>query len=161
MKIIYIILIISLISFSNCDATAKIASDLKKKSLATTDSITVTITNGGTDAITGAVTGLSLTPESGDGVDLECGSLASTAKDASNTVTCSPKTAISTAGKYSLKATTAKVAGTVTLTVDEAASKTLTIDPNYTEESGNTNKDGAGNFHKFSSFLLIGVGLLL
>ena len=160
MKIIYIILIISLISFSNCDATTKIASDLKKKSLAKTDSITVTITNWGDDAITGAVTGLSLTPESGDDVDLECGTLASTAKDASGTVTCSPKTAISTAGKYSLKATTAKVGNDVTLTVDDG-SKTLTIDPNYTEESGNTNKDGAGNFHKFSSFLLIGAGLVL
>ena len=160
MKIIYIILIISLISFSNCDTTAKIASDLKKKSLATTDSITVTITNGESAAITGAVTGLSLTPESGDDVDLECGTLASTAKDASGTVTCSPKTAISTAGKYSLKATTAKVGNDVTLTVDDG-SKTLTIDPNYTEESGNTNKDGAGNFHKFSSFLLIGAGLVL
>ena len=160
MKIIYIILIISLISFSNCDTTAKIASDLKKKSLATTDSITVTITNGESAAITGAVTGLSLTPESGDDVALECGTLASTAKDASGTVTCSPKTAISTAGKYSLKATTAKVGNDVTLTVDDG-SKTLTIDPNYTEESGNTNKDGAGNFHKFSSFLLIGAGLLL
>jgi hypothetical protein len=160
MKIIYIILIISLISFSNCDTTAKIASDLKKKSLATTDSITVTITNGESAAITGAVTGLSLTPESGDDVALECGTLASTAKDASGTVTCSPKTAISTAGKYSLKATTAKVGNDVTLTVDDG-SKTLTIDPNYTEESGNTNKDGAGNFHKFSSFLLIGAGLVL
>ena len=85
---------------------------------------------------------------------------ASTAKDNSNTVTCTPAAAISTAGKYSLKATEAKVGGSVTLTVDDG-SKTLTIDPNYTEESGNTNKDGAGNFHKFSSFLLIGVGLLL
>ena len=160
MKIIYIILIISLISFSNCATTAKIASDLKKKSLATTDSITVTITNGESDAITGAVTGLSLTPESGDDVALECGTLASTAKDASGTVTCSPKKAISTAGKYSLKATEAKVGTSVTLTVDDG-SKTLTIDPNYTEESGNTNKDGAGNFHKFSSFLLIGAGLVL
>jgi hypothetical protein len=160
MKIIYIILIISLISFSNCATTAKIASDLKKKSLAKTDSITVTITNGESAAITGAVTGLSLTPESGDDVALECGTLASTAKDASGTVTCSPKTAISTARKYSLKATTAKVGNDVTLTVDDG-SKTLTIDPNYTEESGNTNKDGAGNFHKFSSFLLIGAGLLL
>ena len=86
---------------------------------------------------------------------------ASTAKDNSNTVTCTPAAAISTAGKYSLKATEAKVGTSVTLTVDEEASKTLTIDPNYTEESGNTNKDGAGNFHKFSSFLLIGVELLL
>ena len=75
MKIIYIILIISLISFSNCATTANIASDLKKKSLAKTDSITVTITNGESDAITGAVTGLSLAPEEGEGVDLECGTL--------------------------------------------------------------------------------------
>ena len=160
MKIIYIILIISLISFSNCATTAKIASDLKKKSLAKTDSITVTITNGESDAISGAVTGLSLAPEEGEGVDLECGTLASTAKDNSNTVTCTPAAAISTAGKYSLKATEAKVGTSVTLTVDDG-SKTLTIDPNYTEESGNTNKDGAGNFHKFSSFLLIGAGLVL
>jgi hypothetical protein len=43
---------------------------------------------------------------------------ASTAKDNSNTVTCTPAAAISTAGKYSLKATEAKVGTSVTLTVD-------------------------------------------
>ena len=80
MKTIYIILIISLISFSNCDASCvgKIATDLTKTSLQTTDSITITITNGNTEAdaaLSGKVSGLSLHPSSGDNVALTCGDL--------------------------------------------------------------------------------------
>ena len=72
-----------------------------------------------------------------------------------------PSAAISTAGKYSLKATSAKVGGTVTLTVDEEASKTLTIDHIYNEESGDSKNYTSGSFNnKFSSLLLIS-GLLL
>ena len=59
MKIILKKLKITIIKYSKNDITEKIDYDLKKKSLAKTDSITVTITNGESVAITGAVTGLS------------------------------------------------------------------------------------------------------
>ena len=161
MKTIYIILIISLISFSNCTASCvgKIAADLTKKSLATTDSITITITNGNTaddNALSGAVSGLSLHPSSGTDVALTCAALTEIAKGASGTVTCTPASALTTAGTFTLAASSATV-GSVGLTVD-AASKTLTIDPNYTEDSGN--KKDSGSFNKLSSFLLIGALLL-
>ena len=161
MKTIYIILIISLISFSNCAASCvgKIAADLTKKSLATTDSITITITNGNTaddNALSGAVSGLSLHPSSGTDVALTCAALSQIAKGASGTVTCTPASALTTAGTFTLVASSATVGG-VALTVD-AASKTLTIDPNYTEDSGN--KKDSGSFNKLSSFLLIGALLL-
>lgn len=177
MKTIYIILIISLISFSNCaSCKGKIAADLTKKSLATTDSITITITNGNDSddaALSGAVSGLSLHPSSGDNVALTCTNLTEIAKGASGTVTCAPATALTTAGTFTLVASSATVgavsggaAGTA-LTVD-ADSKTLTIDP--TEDSGNSDKkddsgdgdkkDDSGSFNKLSSFLLIGALLL-
>ena len=80
--------------------------------------------------------------------------------DNSNTVTCTQNSHLTTAETFTFIVSYVSLGGYNDLTVDEN-SKTLTIDPNYTEESGNTNKDGAGNFHKFSSFLLIGAGLLL
>ena len=176
MKTIYIILIISLISFSNCTASCKgkIAADLTKKSLATTDSITITITNGNeaNDApLSGAVSGLSLHPSSGADVALTCSALTEIAKGASGTVTCAPATSLTTAGTFTLVASNSATVGAVNnsggtaLTVD-AASKTLTIDPNYTEDSGNnedsgnTDKKDSGSFNKLSSFLLIGALLL-
>ena len=174
MKTIYIILIISLISFSNCAASCvgKIAADLTKKSLATTDSITITITNGNAaddNALSGAVSGLSLHPSSGTDVALTCSALSQIAKGASGTVTCTPASALTTAGTFTLVASSATVgAGEVALTVD-GDSKTLTIDPNYTEDSGNgdkkddsgdDDKKDSGSFNKLSSFLLIGALLL-
>ena len=39
-------------------------------------------------------------------------------------------------------------------------SKTLTIDPNYTENSGDGDKKDSGSFNKLSSLLLIGALLL-
>ena len=160
MKTIYIILIISLISFSNCaSCVGKIAADLTKESLATTDSITITIINGdteGDDVLSGAVSGLSLHPSSGTDAAFTCSALSQIAKGASGTVTCTPASALTTAGTFTLVASSATV-GSVGLTVD-AASKTLTIDPNYTEDSGN--KKDSGSFNKLSSFLLIGALLL-
>ena len=47
------------------EAITKNAWDLTKKSLTTTDTITVTITNNGIESISGEVTGLSLLPSSG------------------------------------------------------------------------------------------------
>ena len=171
MKTIYIILIISLISFSNCEASCvgKIAADLTKKSLATTDSITITITNGDTnddDALSGAVSGLSLHPSSGSDIALTCAALTQIAKGASGTVTCTPASALTTAGTFTLVAANDATVGAVNnsggtaLTVDAASSKTLTIDPNYTEDSGNGDKKDSGSFNKLSSFLLIGALLL-
>ncbi len=170
MKTIYIILIISLISFSNCQASCvgKIAADLTKKSLATTDSITVTITNGDTSDdgnLSGAVSGLSLHPSSGEDVALTCTDLSQIAKGASGTVTCTPASALTTAGTFTLVAAASATVGAVdgsggvALTVD-AASKTLTIDPNYTEGSGDGDKKDSGSFNKLSSLLLIGALLL-
>ena len=179
MKTIYIILIISLISFSNCTASCKgkIAADLTKKSLATTDSITITITNGNENddaALSGAVSGLSLHPSSGTDVALTCTNLSQIGKGASGTVTCTPATSLTTAGTFTLVASNSATVGAVNnsggtaLTVD-AASKTLTIDPNYTEDSGNgdkkddsgdDDKKDSGSFNKLSSFLLIGALLL-
>ena len=103
--------------------------------------------------------GLSLHPKSEENVELTCDDLNEIAKGATGTVSCCPASALTTAQSFILVAASATI-GSVFLIVD-ANSKTLTIDPNYTEESGNTNKDGAGNFHKFSSFLLIGAGLVL
>jgi hypothetical protein len=80
--------------------------------------------------------------------------------DNSNTLTCTQNSHLTTAETFTFIVSYVSLGGYNDLTVDEN-SKTLTIDPNYTEESGNTNKDGAGNFHKFSSFLLIGAGLVL
>ena len=177
MKTIYIILIISLISFSNCTASCKgkIAADLTKKSLATTDSITITITNGNDSddaALSGAVSGLSLHPSSGADVALTCTNLTEIAKGASGTVTCTPATSLTTAGTFTLVASNSATVGAVNnsggtaLTVD-ADSKTLTIDP--TEDSGNSDKKDdsgdddkkdSGSFNKLSSFLLIGALLL-
>ena len=173
MKTIYIILIISLISFSNCTASCKgkIAADLTKKSLATTDSITITITNGDTtddNNLSGAVSGLSLHPSSGTDVALTCTNLSQIGKGASGTVTCTPATSLTTAGTFTLVASAEAKVGSkeVPLTVDAASSKTLTIDPNYTEDSGNnedsgnTDKKDSGSFNKLNSFLLIGALLL-
>ncbi len=140
----------------------KIAADLTKKSLATTDSITVTITNGNTEAdskLSGAVSGLSLHPSSGSDVALTCAELTEITKGASGTVTCKPATALTTAGTFTLVAAADATVGSVGLTVD-AASKTLTIDPNYTENSGDGDKKDSGSFNKLSSFLLIGALLL-
>ena len=142
----------------------KIAADLTKKSLATTDSITVTITNGNTEAdskLSGAVSGLSLHPSSGSDVALTCAELTEIAKGASGTVTCKPATALTTAGTFTLVAAAGAAVGSkeVPLTVD-AASKTLTIDPNYTENSGDGDKKDSGSFNKLSSLLLIGALLL-
>ena len=149
----------------------KIAADLTKKSLAITDSITITITNGNEAndaALSGAVSGLSLHPSSGVDVALTCSDLSQIAKGASGTVTCTPATALTTAGTFTLVASAEAKVGSkeVPLTVDAASSKTLTIDPNYTEDSGNnedsgnTDKKDSGSFNKLNSFLLIGALLL-
>jgi hypothetical protein len=122
----------------------------------------VTKPNGNGDddnKLSGKVNGLSLHPKSEENVELTCDDLNEIAKGATGTVSCCPASALTTAQSFILVAASATI-GSVFLIVD-ANSKTLTIDPNYTEESGNTNKDGAGNFHKFSSFLLIGAGLVL
>ena len=94
--------------------------------------------------------GLSLHPKSKENVELTCDDLNEIAKGATGTVACSPASALTTAQSFILVAASATI-GSVFLIVD-ANSKTLTIDPNYTEESGNTNKDESGNFQNFLLF---------
>ena len=94
--------------------------------------------------------GLSLHPKSKENVELTCDDLNEIAKGATGTVACSPASALTTAQSFILVPASATV-GSVFLIVD-ANSKTLTIDPNYTEESGNTNKDESENFQNFLLF---------
>ena len=94
--------------------------------------------------------GLSLHPKSEENVELTCDDLNEIAKGATGTVSCCPASALTTAQSFILVAASATI-GSVFLIVD-ANSKTLTIDPNYTEESGNTNKDESGNFQNFLFF---------
>ena len=113
--------------------------------------MSITNENGNDDnKLSGKVRGLSLHPKSWENVELTCDDLNEIAKGATGTVACSSASTLTTAQSLILVATSATV-GSVSLIVD-ANSKTLTIDPNYTEESGNTNKDGSGNFINFLLF---------
>lgn len=170
MKIDYVLLIFSLIACINSEAPslkAKIATEVKKKSLATTDEISVTITNSGdADAAAGTVTGFSLVCSSpSKTVQLTCpDTTAAIAKKTNNvdgtaTVKCKPAAAEDTEGTYVLTATSAKV-GTVEVTVD-AASKNVVI--SKTAESENQSPTGttdSGNYHKMSFVLYTIIALL-
>lgn len=172
MKIDYVLLIFSLIAYINSDPApslkAKIATEVKKKSLATTDEISVTITNSGdADAAAGTVTGFSLVCSSpSKTVQLTCpDTTAAIAAKANNvdgtaTVKCKPAAAEDTEGTYVLTATSAKV-GSVAVTVDTAASKNVVI--SKTAESENQSPTGttdSGNYHKMSFVLYTIIALL-
>lgn len=173
MKIDYVLLIFSLIAYINSQAApslkAKIATEVKKKSLATTDEISVTITNSGdADAAAGTVTGFSLVCSSpSKTVQLTCpDTTAAIAKknndnvDGTATVKCKPAAAEDTEGTYVLTATSAKV-GSVAVTVDTAASKNVVI--SKTAESENQSPTGttdSGNYHKMSFVLYTIIALL-
>lgn len=158
----------------DCKAIAKITSNLTKQSLTTTDTFTITITINGGESMSGGIRGLSLLSSSGEEISITCGELPSTSPGNSNSITCSPKSDLTTAETFTLNASfSASIAYTYDLTVDEN-SKTLTIDPDCTnciEESGVSNDSNdcndsnnvtSGSFNnKFSSLLFIGTGLLL
>ena len=172
MKIDYVLLIFSLIAYINSQAApslkAKIATEVKKKSLAKTDEISVTITNSGdADAVAGTVTGFSLVCSSpAKTVQLTCpntaAAIAAKANDVDGTATvkCKPAAAEDTEGTYVLTATSAKV-GEVDVTVDAAASKNVVI--SKTAESENQSPTGttdSGNYHKMSFVLYTIIALL-
>ena len=155
---------------------AKIDSDLTKKSLTTTDTITITIKNDGEeqDILSGEIGGLSLFSSSGEDISLTCNALSSTSPGKSNTITCSPISDLTTAETFTLKASNFAYIisdeNLFNLSIDEN-SKTLTINPDYREDSNvsndsndsnDSNNDTSGSYNnKFSSLLLICAGLLL
>lgn len=171
MKIDYVLLIFSLIACINSEATlkAKIETEVKKKSLATTDEISVTISNSGdADAPAGTVTGFSLVCSSpAKTVELECPSttaaIAKKANDVDGTATvkCKPAAAEDTEGTYVLTATSAKV-GSVDVTVDSASKNVVlsaTAESNTQTQTTSGSTD-SGNYHKMSFVLYTIIALL-
>ena len=174
MKIDYLLLIFSLIACINSQAApslkAKIATEVKKKSLAKTDEISVTISNSG-DAVApkGKVTGFSLVCKSpSKTVQLECADTtdAIAAKNNDNvdgtaTVKCTPAAAEDTEGTYVLTATEAKV-GDVAVTVDAASKNVIlsaTAESNTQTQTPSGSTD-SGNYHKMSLVLYTIIALL-
>ena len=171
MKIDYVLLIFSLIACINSQAAlkAKIETEVKKKSLATTDEISVTISNSGdTAAPAGTVTGFSLVCSSpAKTVQLVCPDTtaeiaAKTAgADGTATVKCKPAAAEDTEGTYVLTATNAKV-GEVAVTVDENSKNVVlsaTAESNTQTQTPSGSTD-SGNYHKMSLVLYTIIALL-
>lgn len=174
MKIDYVLLIFSLIACINSEATlkAKIATEVKKKSLAKTDEISVTISNSGDAAAPkGKVTGFSLVCKSpSKTVQLECADTtdAIAAKNDDNvdgtaTVKCTPAAAEDSEGTYVLTATEAKV-GDVAVTVDDASKNVVlsaTAESNtQTQTQTPSGSTDSGNYHKMSLVLYTIIALL-
>ena len=174
MKIDYILLIFSLIASINslAELKAKIETEVKKKSLAKTDEISVTITNSGdAEVTTGTVTGFSLVCSSpSKTVQLECPNTAAAiaaktaSADGTATVKCKPAAAEDTEGTYVLTATDAKVNG-VAVTVDTANSKNVilsaTAESNtQTQTQTPSGSTDSGNYHKMSFVLYTIITLL-
>ena len=174
MKIDYVLLIFSLIACINSEPApslkAKIATEVKKKSLAKTDEISVTISNSGDEQVTaGTVTGFSLVCSSpAKTVQLSCPNTAGAiaAKDSNNvegtaTVKCKPAAAEDTEGTYVLTAAANAAVNNVAVTVDTANSKNVVI--SKTAESENQSPTGttdSGNYHKMSFVLYTIIALL-
>ena len=174
MKIDYLLLIFSLIACINSQAApslkAKIATEVKKKSLAKTDEISVTISNSG-DAVApkGKVTGFSLVCKSpSKTVQLECADTtaeiaAKTAgADGTATVICKPAAAEDTEGTYVLTATEATV-GEVGVTVDTDNSKNVVLSASAESNTQTQTPSGStdsGNYHKMSLVLYTIIALL-
>ncbi len=170
MKIDYVLLIFSLIACINSEAPslkAKIATEVKKKSLAKTDEISVTISNSGDAAAPkGKVTGFSLVCKSpSKTVQLECADTtdAIAAKnnnvDGTATVKCTPAAAEDTEGTYVLTATEAKV-GDVAVTVDDASKNVVISKTAESENQSPTGTTDSGNYHKMSFVLYTIIALL-
>jgi hypothetical protein len=100
MKMICLLCLI-ILGISNCENTVSIKKALNKTSIAKTESIEVTVTKN-TDALSGAVSGLSLVNGSKKTVELVCDnvSTAIAANANAGTINCKPKEDISTAGTY-------------------------------------------------------------
>lgn len=172
MKIDYVLLIFSLIASINsvAELKAKIETEVKKKSLAKTDEISVTISNSGDAPVTaGTVTGFSLVCSSpAKTVQLECpdttAAIAAKANNVDGTVTvkCKPAAAEDTEGTYVLTATNAEV-NSVAVTVDTANSKNVILSATAESNTQTQTPSGStdsGNYHKMSFVLYTIIALL-
>ena len=141
------LLCLIILGISNCENTVSIKKTLNKTSIAKTESIEVTVTKN-TDALSGAVSGLSLVNGSKKTVELVCDnvSTAIAANANAGTINCKPKEDISTAGTYVLTAAADAAVGDKVITVDANSAK-VTI---YTED-----KEGSSNFNHLSIFILL------
>ena len=148
MKMIYLLGIIVL-GISYCENTVSIKTEIKKKSIAKTDEIQLTVTKN-TDSLSGAVSGLSLVNGEVKTVDLECNELttAIAANANAGTITCKPKEEMKTAGNYVLTATEAKI-GEATITVDSTSAKVVIS----TEE--NEDDNDSSSLTKLSILILL------
>ena len=144
---------------------------MKKKSLATTDEISVTISNSGNEAVTaGAVTGFSLVCSSpAKTVELECpdttAAIAAKANDVDGTATvkCKPTAAEDTEGTYVLTAAGNAAVNSVTVTVDTANSKNVVLSATAESNTQTQTPSGStdsGNYHKISFVLYTIIALL-
>ena len=147
MKMIYLLGIIVL-GISYCVNTVSIKTEIKKKSIAKTDEIKLTVTKN-TDALSGAVSGLSLV--NGEvKVELVCDAVTTAiAADANaGSITCKPKEEMKTAGNYVLTATGAKI-GEKDITVDSNSAKVVIS----SEE--NEDDNDSSSFTKLSILILL------
>ena len=147
MKMIYLLGIIVL-GISYCANTVSIKTEIKKNSIAKTDEIKLTVTKN-TDALSGAVSGLSLV--NGEvKVELVCDAVTTAiAADANaGSITCKPKEEMKTAGNYVLTATGAKI-GEKDITVDGNSAKVV-----ISSEEKENDKDSS-SFIKLSILILL------
>jgi hypothetical protein len=147
MKMIYLLGIIVL-GISYCANTVSIKTEIKKNSIAKTDEIKLTVTKN-TDALSGAVSGLSLV--NGEvKVELVCDEVTTAiAADANaGSITCKPKEEMKTAGNYVLTATGAKI-GEKDITVDSNSAKVV-----ISSEEKENDKDSS-SFIKLSILILL------
>ena len=144
---IYLLGIIVL-GISYCANTVSIKTEIKKNSIAKTDEIKLTVTKN-TDALSGAVSGLSLV--NGEvKVELVCDAVTTAiAADANaGSITCKPKEEMKTAGNYVLTATGAKI-GEKDITVDSNSAKVV-----ISSEEKENDKDSS-SFIKLSILILL------
>ena len=147
MKMIYLLGII-LLGISYCVNTVSIKTEIKKNSIAKTDEIKLTVTKN-TDALSGAVSGLSLV--NGEvKVELVCDAVTTAiAADANaGSITCKPKEEMKTVGNYVLTATGAKI-GDKDITVDSNSAKVV-----ISSEEKENDKDSS-SFIKLSILILL------
>ena len=158
MKMIYLLGIIVL-GISYCANKVSIKTQIKKKSIPKTEEIKLTVTEN-TDALTGAVSGLSL-KSTAKTVDLECSSVTTQIDANANDgeITCTPKDAMSTVGEYALTASGEAKIGSVTISVDDNSAKVIIYaddDANGGDNGDNGDGDNSSSsFNKLSIFILL------
>ena len=139
MKMIYLLGIIVL-GISYCANKVSIQTQIKKKSIAKTEEIKLTVTEN-SDAWTGDVSGLILKSTSKT-VDLECSSVTTQINANANAgeITCTPKDVMNTVGEYTLTASSEAKIGSATITVDDDSAKVII----YADDDANAGDGGNG-----------------